>query len=67
MNGNLKPLTRLYPSKIFVSWKTKDEDLFLLQNKRRPLPEARLDPEPEKKNAWNSITGQLEAWSLNYK
>lgn len=50
-----------------MSLKTKDEGLFLLQNKGRPLLDARLDPEPGKKNAWNSITGQLEAWSLNYK
>lgn len=51
MNANLKPLTRLYPSKISMSLKTKDEGLFLLQNKGRPLLDARLDPEPGKKNA----------------
>lgn len=32
-----------------MSGKTKDEGLFLLQNKGRPLPDARLDLEPGKK------------------
>lgn len=50
-----------------MSWKTKDEGLFLLKNKGCPLPDARLDLEPGKKMLEMALldSQKPEVWTTN--